>query len=102
MNTLLKTLIVGTMISTAIPSYAAVIASMPNQAGGKIVLTDEACIHRGKNYPNLYKSYFYTNSGLSGDGCWTIEDGSETITVIWLDTGDTKRYPIVNFDIRRK
>ena len=102
MNTLLKNLLVGSLIATAIPSYAAVIASMPNQAGGKIVLTDEACIHRGKNYPNLYKSYFYTNSGLSGDGCWTIEDGSETITVIWLDTGDTKRYPIVNFDIRRR
>jgi len=102
MNTLLKNLIVGSLIATAIPSYAAVIASMPNQAGGKIVLTDEACIHRGKNYPNLYKSYFYANSGLSGDGCWTIEDGSETITVIWLDTGDTKRYPIVNFDIRRR
>jgi len=87
-----------------VPTIAlgAVIASMPNQAGGKIVLTDEACIHRGKNYPNLYKSYFYANSGLSGDGCWTIEDGSETVTVIWLDTGDTKRYPIVNFDIRRK
>jgi hypothetical protein len=87
-----------------VPTIAlgAVVASMPNQAGGKIVLTDEACVHRGKNYPNLYKSYFYANSGLSGDGCWTIEDGSETVTVIWLDTGDTKRYPIVNFDIRRK
>ena len=37
-----------------IPTIAlgAVIASMPNQAGGKIVLTDEACIHKGKNYPN--------------------------------------------------
>jgi hypothetical protein len=95
-----KLLIVLLFIPTI--ALGAVVASMPNQAGGKIVLTDEACIHRGKNYPNLYKSYFYANSGLSGDGCWTIEDGSETITVIWLDTGDTKRYPIVNFDIRRK
>jgi hypothetical protein len=102
MNTLLKNLVVGTLFAVSSSAHSAVIASMPNQAGGKIVLTDEACVHKGRNFPNLYKSYFYTNSGLSGDGCWTIEDGSETITVIWIDTGDTKRYPIVNFDIRRK
>jgi hypothetical protein len=79
-----------------------VVASMPNQAGGKIVLTDEACVYRGKNYTNLYKSYFYTTTGATGDGCWAIEDGSETVTVIWHDTGDTKRYPAQNFDIRRR
>ncbi len=83
-------------------SRAAVVASMPNQAGGKIVLTDEACVYRGKNYTNLYKSYFYTPTGTTGDGCWAIEDGSDTVTVIWHDTGDTKRYPANNFDIRRR
>lgn len=88
----------------AVPSIAlgAVIASMPNQAGGKIVLTDEACVHKGKNYPKLYKAYFYTPTGLTGDGCWAIEDGSDTITVVWIDSGNTKRYPIENFDIRRR
>jgi len=87
-----------------VPTIAvgAVVASMPNQAGGKIVLTDEACVHRGKHYSNLYKAYFYVNSGATGDGCWAIEDGSETVTVVWHDTGDTKRYPIVNFDIRKR
>ncbi len=79
-----------------------VVASMPNQAGGKIVLTDEACVYRGKNYTNLYKSYFYTTTGTTGDGCWAIEDGSDTVTVIWHDTRDTKRYPAQNFDIRRR
>ncbi len=83
-------------------SRAAVVASMPNQAGGKIVLTDEACVYRGKTYTNLYKAFFYVNSGLTGDGCWTIEEGSESVTVIWHDGGDTKRYPIANFDIRRR
>jgi hypothetical protein len=83
-------------------AQAAVVASMPNQAGGKIVLTDEACVYRGKTYANLYKAFFYVNSGLTGDGCWTIEEGSESVTVIWHDGGDTKRYPISNFDIRRK
>lgn len=94
--------LIAAVLFCPVLAYGAVIASMPNQAGGKIVLTDEACIHKGKNYPKLYKAYFYTPTGLTGDGCWVIEDGSDTVTVVWIDTGDTKRYPITNFDIRRK
>lgn len=83
-------------------SCAAVIASMPNQAGGKIVLTDEACIYKGQNYNKLYKAYFYTPTGSTGDGCWAIEDGSDTVTVVWHDSGNTNRYPVTSFNIRRK
>lgn len=96
MKKLLATLLLCPMIA-----HGAVVASMPNQAGGKIVLTDEACIYKGKNYTNLYKSYFFTPTGLTGNGCWAIEDGSEVVTVIWHDTGDTKRYPASSFDIKR-
>ena len=85
-----------------VPTIAlgAVVASMPNQAGGKIVLTDEACIHNGKNYSPLLKSYFYTPSGLTGDGCWRLDD--ETVVIVWIDSNTTRRYPAVNFDIRRR
>ncbi len=94
--------LLAVLLLTPTIALGAVVASMPNQAGGKIVLTDEACVYRGKNYTNLYKSYFYTPTGTTGDGCWAIEDGSDTVTVIWHDTGDTKRYPASNFDIRRR
>lgn len=77
-----------------------VVASMPNQAGGKIVLTDEPCNHDGKNYPSLRKSYFYTPEGTTGDGCWRLDD--ETIIVAWIDSNTTKRYPLQNFQIRKK
>jgi hypothetical protein len=85
-----------------IPTFAfgAVIATMPNQAGGKIVLTDEACIHNGKNYEGLFKAYFYTPQGTTGDGCWRLDD--ETVVVVWIESGTTRRYPVLNFDIRKK
>ena len=81
-------------------SFAAVIASMPNQAGGKIVLTDEPCIHAGKRYDTLYKSYFYTPEGTTGDGCWRLDD--ETVIVVWIDSNTTRRYPASSFDIRKR
>lgn len=94
MRKLLATLLLCPMLA-----HGAVIASMPNQAGGKIVLTDEECNYKGKNYPSLRKSYFYTPEGLTGDGCWRLDD--ETVIVVWLDSNTTRRYPASNFDIRR-
>ena len=80
-------------------AFGGVVASMNNQGGGKIVLTDEQCIYKGKNYRHLYKAYFYTAEGITGDGCWVIED--ESVTVVW-HMGETRRYPAANFDIRRR
>lgn len=81
-------------------AFAEVIATMPNQAGGKIVLTDEECKHAGKSYPSLRKSYFYTPEGTTGDGCWRIDD--ETVIVVWIDSNTTRRYPITGFEIRKR
>ena len=95
----MKAIITTLLLCFSIQAHAAVIASMPNQAGGKIVLTDEACVHNGKRYDGLYKSYFYASSGLSGDGCWKLED--EVVVVVWVDSGNTKRYPVQNFELRK-
>lgn len=92
--------LIATLLLCPTLSFGAVVASMPNQAGGKIVLTDEACIHNGKNYSSLLKSYFYTPEGLNGDGCWRLDD--ETIVVVWIDSNTTRRYPLSSFTIRRK
>ena len=81
-------------------AFAEVIATMPNQAGGKIVLTDEECSHAGKNYPTLRKSYFYTPEGTTGDGCWRLDD--ETVIVVWIDSNTTRRYPVTSFEIRKR
>lgn len=91
--------ILATLLLCPMIAHGAVVASMPNQAGGKIVLTDEACVHNGKRYEGLFKSYFYTTQGITGDGCWRLDD--ETVIVVWLDSNTTRRYPASNFDIRR-
>jgi hypothetical protein len=83
-------------------TYAATIATMPNQGGGKIVLTDEPCKSGGKTFDKLNRAYNYTTSGYGSEGCFFVED--ETVVVIWnLETGPSQmRYPIENFDLPTK
>jgi Rieske Fe-S protein len=62
-------------------AQAEAIATMPNEGGGKIVLTDEVCKH---------------------EGCFYIED--ETVVVIWNTSSGTRqmRYPAENFTLTKK
>ena len=76
---------------------AGTFATMPNQANGKIVLTDEACVHNGKNYANLNRAYNYGSAGYTQEGCWIVED--ETVVVIWIEANQKMRYPLANFTI---
>ncbi len=80
-------------------AQAAAIATMPNRAGGKIVLTDEACVHKGKRYDGLNRAYNYSTEGYTTEGCFVVED--DTVVVIWDDgTANSKmRYPAENFTI---
>lgn len=81
---------------------AEAIATMPNEGGGKIVLTDETCKHDGKTYKELNRAYNYTTSGHGSEGCYFIED--ETVVVVWATSSGAKRmrYPAENFTLTRK
>jgi hypothetical protein len=83
-------------------AQAGAIASMPNKAGGKIVLTDEACVHKGKTYEGLARAYNYSVEGYTTEGCFAIED--ETVVVIWNDgsANSKMRYPAENFTIIKR
>ena len=80
-------------------AQAAAIATMPNRAGGKIVLTDEECVHKGKKYNGLNRAYNYSTEGFTTEGCFMVED--ETVVVIWNDgsANSKMRYPAENFTI---
>ena len=80
-------------------AQAAAVATMPNRAGGKIVLTDEACVHKGKKYDGLNRAYNYSTEGYTTEGCFMVED--ETVVVIWNDgsANSKMRYPAENFTI---
>jgi hypothetical protein len=83
-------------------AFAAAIATMPNRAGGKIVLTDEPCVHKGKKYDGLNRAYNYSTEGYTTEGCFVVED--ETVVVIWDDgsANSKMRYPAENFTIIKK
>jgi hypothetical protein len=89
----------GCLLFVPTLAFAAAIASMPNEGGGKIVLTDDVCKHEGKTYSKLNRAYNYTTSGHGGEGCFYVED--ETVVVIWnTSTGSRQmRYPLENFTL---
>jgi hypothetical protein len=83
-------------------AFAGAIATMPNEGGGKIVLTDEVCKHKDTTYSGLSRAYNYTTSGHSSEGCFYVED--ETVVVIWDTTAGVRRmrYPAENFTLIKK
>lgn len=87
------------LIATISVARAEAIATMPNKAGGKIVLTNQACVHKGKTYDGLARAYNYSTEGYTTEGCFAVED--ETVVVIWNDgsANSKMRYPAENFTI---
>jgi hypothetical protein len=83
-------------------AFAGAIATMPNKAGGKIVLTDEPCVFQGKKFDGLNRAYNYGTQGYTTEGCFAVED--ETVVVIWNDgSAEPKmRYPAENFTLIKK
>ncbi len=93
------------LIITLAMSYgvaqAEAIATMPNEGGGFIVLTDNQCKHDGKVYKGLNRVYSYTSSGYSADGCYGLED--DTVAVVWYTGGvEKRRYPLSSFTLITK
>jgi hypothetical protein len=90
-----KMLVLLGLLSAVTVARAETIATQPNQAGGKIVLTDDICKHDGKVYDKINRAYNYGSAGYTSEGCWSLED--ETVIVYWIDTNQKMRYPITAF-----
>ena len=95
----MKKILASLLLCLSAHASADTIATLPNKAGGKIVLTDEVCAPNSRErYDSLWRAYNYGSSGGTSDGCWLAED--ETIVVIWINADNSRtksRYPIVNF-----
>jgi hypothetical protein len=91
----MKKILVLLLLSLSAHVSAEIVATQPNQAGGKIVLTDDACTHNGKSYDKLNRAYNYGSAGYTSEGCWGIED--ETVIVYWIDTNQKMRYHVSAF-----
>ena len=92
-----KTLVLLALLSAVTVVRAETVATLNNKAGGKIVLTNRPCIHKGVNHDKLNFVYNYGTSGSSSEGCWGVE--GEVVVVVWFDSEGTMRYPIVNFTL---
>lgn len=98
--------VVGGIVVLWMAAYAAavkaeMIAWLGNQAGGRIVITDEVCVdpETKKRYDQLKRAYNYGSSGGTSEGCYFVEDSS--VVIVWVESsGRTKsRYPLENFTI---
>ena len=89
----MKNLIIILTAALAITSACAnPFAETDNNAGGKIVILNEAC--EGK--PALSRAYLYTKDNLTEDGCWRYDN--DTIVIEWEKEG-RRRYPINVFKL---
>lgn len=98
----MKYLIGIMLVVMSLGVQAGAVATMPNNAGGKIVLTDEVCKVNNKTYDTLRRAYLYTEAGYTTEGCYTLED--ETIVAVWNINGEGQkmRYSVSNFTLIRK
>lgn len=78
------------LLAVSTTSTAATFAYFENQAGGRVVLTDEVCKMDGKVFEGLSRAYMYTDKGENDEGCYYIEDAS--VAIMW-QSGREKRYP---------
>lgn len=94
----------GLLLSVTTAAKAEMVAWLGNQAGGRIVITDEVCIdpETNKRYDALKRAYNYSSAGGTSEGCFHIEDDS--VVIVWVNTnGRSKsRYPVENFTLNPK
>ena len=95
----MKKLLLVLLMSVGIAN-ARGIAYFNNNAGGRIVLTDEVCKGQdNKVYQGLFRTYLYSSDGKFDEGCYYLED--ESVATLWR-SGAERRYPASNFIIIKK
>ena len=76
----LRTLALATLLASASLAQASS-WSMPNNAGGNIVLTDRPC--SVKNSAPLLEAYSFAGDGTRMEGCWGAWD--DMAQVVWFN-----------------
>lgn len=57
---------------------------LPNNAGGAIVVDDEAaCVVDGKTVEGLHRAFTFSSAGEQVEGCWG-RTGEDEITIVWF------------------
>jgi len=81
-------------------TLASGIAWTDNNAGGKIIITNEVCKDLdGKAYKKLNRIYMFTSEGITMEGCYYLAD--ELVNAIWVN-GRQMKYAISGFTLYEK
>jgi hypothetical protein len=88
-------MVASILMVMATASYAEPVAYMPNNTGGKIVITNEPCTKGKKTYEGLFRLYTYSPNGDTSEGCFAFE--KDTIRVFWPDAQKEYRYELSGF-----
>jgi hypothetical protein len=104
----MKKLILGLMLSAGVIStvQATNVAYTENDAGGRIVLTNQICVDgAGQKFAELRHSYLYTASGFTINGCFYLDTDNNIIRVKWFRKDGSvseSRYPLGIFTLYNK
>lgn len=81
------------LLSAHTGAKADTVGWMPNNGGGKIVITDKDC----QSDSRQFMAYTTSSSISTQFGCWFSDDVMVHIT--WESTGSFKSYPLENWNI---
>ena len=90
----LKFALIALLLILVSPVSAEILATLENEAGGKIVLTNtqvDAC-------KNGFAAYATSPRGNTQWGCWFVDE--DFVHITWLDDGNTRSYETSEFTIR--
>jgi hypothetical protein len=92
----MKKILVLLLLSLSVHANADTVAWMPNNGGGKIVLTDRNC----ESDARQFMAYTTSNTISTQFGCWFSDDMMVHIT--WESTGSFKSYALENWSINQE
>jgi hypothetical protein len=94
-TTILAILTAAAALLTTAPVHADTLATIPNQAGGKIHLTDNTADTCAKGYLAAYSTSSDVNVNVMR-GCWRVIDDSAHI--LWSN-GNERMFPLAVFEL---
>lgn len=89
----MKKILVLLLLSLSVHANADTVGWMPNNGGGKIVLTDKDCPDDARQF----MAYTTSSTVSTQFGCWFSDDVMVHIT--WSSTGSFKAYPLENWTL---
>lgn len=91
----MRRLLLATLLAP-VTALAGVLATINNDGGGKIVLTDMKC----KAVENALVAYATNPKGSTLTGCWTLDENF--VHILWDDDGKIRSYELHLWEVSKR